>query len=139
MGRKLEIEPRWLVSMLTAWVRYGLAQIGSGLGYPRQTPYLSSIKSRQSSYDGVSLNAYDKEDFDQIEPVMRELALTRPELFAAVTMYYKPWTVDSFKVQGYPFGNTTYYDRLKCAHKWMAKRLEAVEKRIYSKGELALT
>ena len=132
MGRKLTIEPRWLVSMILAWVRYESAQVGKGLGYPDRCVFLTERVggSRAVSSDGVSLNAYDKQDFDKIAQVMKELALTRPELYAAVSMYYRPWTIAGLQMQGYPFSpSKTYYRRLHDAHVWLAERLCEIEQR----------
>lgn len=132
MSRKNTLEPRWLVSMLSAWVRYCVKSWDSGLGYPPKTPYLAdSVQFKnQRTYDGISLSAYDKEDFDRIELVMRELSHARPELFASVTMYYKPWTINGLVEQGYPFQTRNYYYRLHDAHAWLKERLRPVEERL---------
>lgn len=133
MSRKNTLEPRWLVSMLTDWVRYCVKSWDSGLGYPSKTPYLADsvqFKHARTSYDGISLNAYNKQDFENIERVMHDLSVIKPELFAAVNMYYRPWTVKDLKGQGYPFGNSTYYDRLHAAHAWLKERLRPVEERL---------
>ncbi len=50
------------------------------------------------------------------------LAQHDQELWAAVRMYYMPWTIQSLMAEGYPFPpvrHKTYYDRLERAHAWL--------------------
>lgn len=137
MSRKSTLEPRWLVSMLTAWVRYGLAIINNGLGYPNHCIYLAEkgVGGRNRSSDGISLNAYDKDDFEKVDEAMKKLASTRHELYAAVVMYYKPWTVGSLQAQGYPFQTRNYYYRLHDAHEILEEMLWEVESKYAKKQQ----
>lgn len=130
MSRKSTLEPGWLVSMLTCWVRHCIKLMDSGLGYPNKTTYLKDYQPRnRSSYGGVSLFNYDADDFLHVEQAMQDLSQQRPELYVAVTMYYKPWTVNSFVAQGFPFKTRNYYYRLHDAHEWLAGELRIVEER----------
>jgi len=137
MSRKSTLEPRWLVSMLTAWAKYCARSWDNGLGYPDRCVFLTERVggSKNRSYYGISLNAYDREDYEKISVVMHDMQIQNPFQYAAVTMYYKPGSIHGLREQGYPLGDSTYYYRLRAGHKWLKERLQDVESKHVKKQQ----
>lgn len=118
MGKRLEISPAWLVSLLNQWALHDLRSQTGGLGYASGSSWMRGLKSSPAS--SIDPTGYAVRDFRDVEAAMRELMEGETPLWAAVTMYYKPWVVEAFKTEGYPFGTSTYYDRLHRAHAQIA-------------------
>lgn len=114
MGRRAEIQPAWLVSLLNQWAIHDLRSQTGGLGYASGSSWMRGLKSSPSS--SIDPTGFSARDFRDIETVMEELLVTDISLWAALMMYYRPWAVDAFRHEGYPFGNSTYYDRLHRGH-----------------------
>lgn len=57
---------------------------------------------------------------------MDELRGSGINLWAALMMYYRPWVVQAFRAEGYPFQTSTYYDRLHRGHTEVANAMNAV-------------
>jgi hypothetical protein len=124
MGRAAEIEPRWLVSLLNQWAIHDLRGETGGLGYASGSNWMRGLKSSPAS--SIDPTGYAARDFRDIESAMNDLRQKGTNLWAAVTMYYKPWAVNSFREQGYPFNTRLYWDRLHRAHKVLADSMESI-------------
>ncbi len=114
MGKRAEFHPAWLVSLLNQWALHDLRTETGGLGYASGSSWMRGLKSSPAS--SIDPTGYAARDFRDIEAAMDDLRTTGTNLWAAVMMYYKPWVVASFRDEGYPFANSTYYERLHRAH-----------------------
>lgn len=124
MGKRADIEPRWLVSLLNQWALHDLRSETGGLGFASGSSWMRGLKSSPAS--SIDPTGYAARDFRDIESSMNDLRTGGVNLWAAVVMYYKPWAVRAFKEEGYPFNNTTYYDRLHRAHSILAETMEGI-------------
>lgn len=130
MSRKSTIEPRWLVSMLTRWVQHDVGSWSGRLSFPKQAIFLLERVDGLRSTDDLSSSGYSPSDYDKITEYMEEFRQLAPDLWAAVTMYYKPWTVSSLTAVGHPHNpDKTYYRRLHEAHAYLAIPLWEIEKK----------
>ena len=120
MARNAEIEPRWLVSLMCQWVRRQNALEDGALGYPAKSSFLTIGVQRSDRIDPTEFCA---RDFDELEAALRELLNTKPDQWAAMMMYYRPWSINALKGEGWPFGNSTYYQRLHSGHKRISTML----------------
>jgi hypothetical protein len=121
MGKPADIEPRWLVSLMCQWVRR-LDDLDSGaLGYPSQAAFLTIGRATSAVTDPTEFSA---REFAELEKALEECRDLELALWAAMMMYYKPWCVESFKAEGWPFApNRVYWDNLKRAHQWVSSRI----------------
>lgn len=134
MGKRLQIEPAWLVSLLNQWSLHDLRSQTGGLGYASGSSWMRGLKSSPAS--SIDPTGYAARDFRDIEQSMERMRGTAVHWWAAVMMYYRPWCVNAFREAGYPFNDSRYYDRLHRAHaklaEWMdeikAQRASALEK-----------
>lgn len=117
-----------LCELIERWVVHDLKAVTGGLGFPRKSLDFTFIQSQASSIDPTG---YSAEDHRTVEASVMRLAEHDDELFAAVSMYYKPWTIIGCVARGYPRAPVqTFYDRLVRAHAWLASELRAeLEKR----------
>jgi hypothetical protein len=122
MGKRLEIQPAWLVSLLNQWAIHDLRTQTGGLGYASGSSWMRGLKSSPAS--AIDPTGYAARDFRDVDAAMDDLRTAGTNLWAAVTMYYKPWAVASFRDAGYPFGTTVYYERLHRAHSFLAMRMD---------------
>ncbi len=118
MGKPAEIEPRWLVSMMCRWARYELTCQSRALGYPKKAAGFS--EKTTGGHDHSDPTAFTAQDFRTLETALDDCREREVNLWAAMMMYYKPWAVASFEAEGFPFANSTYYDRLHRAHRLVA-------------------
>jgi hypothetical protein len=125
MGRAADIEPRWLVSLLNQWAIHDLRSETGGLGYASGSSWMRGLKSSPAS--SIDPTGYAARDFRDVEKALNDLREQGTNLWAALMMYYKPWAVRAFRDEGFPFGNTTYYDRLHRAHKLLAIEMENIK------------
>lgn len=125
MGKRAEIEPRWLVSLLNQWAIHDLRTQTGGLGFASGSSWMRGLKSSPAS--SIDPTGYAARDFTDVESAMNDLREKGVNLWAAVTMYYKPWTVEAFKGEGYPFGNRLYFERLHRAHKHLAETMRTTQ------------
>lgn len=114
MGKRLEISPAWLVSLLNQWALHDLRTQTGGLGYASGSSWMRGLKSSPASC--IDPTGYAARDFRDVEQAMERMRTEHVHWWAAVTMYYKPWAVNSFREEGYPFANSQYYDRLHRGH-----------------------
>ena len=126
MGKRIELNPAWLVSLLNQWALHDLRSQTGGLGYASGSSWMRGLKSSPSS--SIDPTGYAARDFRDVESAMDWLREAYKPTWAAVTMYYKPWIVEEFVRTGYPFGaaNKTYYNRLHDGHSRLAEHLNAV-------------
>ena len=122
MARRLQILERYadLCKMIELWVVHELQATTGSLGYPRKAPGFGEFQVRQGGYvDPTGFSAWDHR---AVSASIEALAETDRDLFAAVKMYYMPWTVQGLVGDGFPFPpdrTQTYYDRLTRAHAWL--------------------
>lgn len=114
---KADIEPRWLVSLMCQWARRELAGQDGGLGYPKKAAFLLIHSSTPTRVDPTGECA---QDFRELDAALTECRENRIELWACLMMYYKPWSINALKAEGYPHGNSTYFSRLHIAHKYVS-------------------
>lgn len=117
-----------LCELIERWVVHDLQSVTGGLGYPRKSLDFAFVQSPASSIDPTG---YSAEDHRTVEASVLKLAEHDDGLFAAVSMYYKPWTIIGCVARGYPRAPCqTFYDRLVRAHAWLASELRVeMEKR----------
>jgi hypothetical protein len=126
VGKRADIEPRWLVSLLNQWAIHDLRTETGGLGYASGSSWMRGLKSSPAS--AIDPTGFAARDFRDVEAAMDDLRATGINLWAALMMYYKPWVVHAFRDEGYPFNNSTYYDRLHRAHTEIANAMERARK-----------
>jgi len=126
MGKQADFQPRWLVSLMCQWARRVANEENGGVGYPRQAAFLTIGRARVARTDPTEFCA---RDYRELEAALRDCWTHETKQWAALMMYYKPWCVASFRAEGYPFGTTTYYDRLHAAHKRIAGFLDNLQAR----------
>ena len=113
-----EMQPAWLVSLLNQWAIHSLRSETGGLGFASGSSWMRGLKSSPAS--SIDPTGYAARDFRDVDAAMDTLRRDQPKLWAAVNMYYKPWVVDSFKAEGYPHGNSTFWERLERGHREIA-------------------
>lgn len=123
MGKRAEFNPAWLVSLLNQWAIHSLRSETGGLGFASGSGWMRGLKSSPAS--SVDPTGYAARDFREVDAAMDSLRQNGLNLWAAVTMYYKPWTVNAFRAEGYPFASSTYYDRLHRGHSEIAWAMDA--------------
>lgn len=126
MGKRIELEPRWLVGLLVRWALRDTP--GRELGYASGCGWMRGLKASPAS----AINdptSYSAQDFTDIEAGMRWLHDAYQPSWAAVMMYYKAWTIPAFQELGFPFGagNKTYYNRLHDGHARLAAKLDEMK------------
>jgi hypothetical protein len=114
MGRRAEIQPAWLVSLLNQWALHDLRTQTGGLGYASGSSWMRGLKSSPAS--SIDPTGFAARDFRDVEAAMEDLRNTGTNLWASLMMYYRPWCVEAFRAEGYPFQTTTYYERLHRGH-----------------------
>lgn len=124
---KAQIEPGWLVSLMTRWAKRQLAGESGALGYPRKAAGFS--EKTTGGYNHSVPCDFHAGDFADLDQALAELRDHNQAQFVTLMMYYKPWMVESAKLEGYSFGNSTYYKRLHAAHSWMAGRMDKLLER----------
>ena len=125
MGKRIEIQPGWLVQLLVMWVRKGFAAELGHLGYASGSSWMRGLKASPSS--SVDPTGFAARDFGDLDASLKMLDEMDKTLLAALLMHYKPWVIDAFKAEGYPFGNSTYYERLHRSHKVIADYMDVLK------------
>ena len=124
MGKRIQIEPAWLVSLLNQWALHDLRSQTGGLGYASGSSWMRGLKSSPAS--SIDPTGYAARDYRDVEAAMEDLRTNGVNLWAALMMYYRPWVVEAFKAEGYPFNNSTFYERLHKAHSLVAGHMDRV-------------
>lgn len=121
MGKPAEIEPRWLVSLMCVWARRQ-DDLGAGaLGYPSRAAFLTIGRATNAVTDPTEFSA---REFGELEAALNECRDSHLPLWAAMMMYYRPWCVEAFKAEGWPFApNRVYWENLGRAHQWVSTRI----------------
>jgi hypothetical protein len=127
MGKRLELHPAWLVSLLNQWALHDLRTQTGGLGYASGSNWMRGLKSSPAS--SIDPTGYAARDFRDVEAAMQDLMETGRNLWAAVMMYYRPWCIDAFRAEGFPFMNSTYYERLHRAHAELATTMQLMREK----------
>lgn len=117
---KPDYQPRWLVSLMCQWAVRQRALEDGGLGYPKKAAFLLIPSGTDVHTDPTGQSA---QDFADLDAALDTCRADRMELWAAMVMYYKPWSVPTFVAEGYPFGNSTYFNRLHIAHRWIGAQI----------------
>lgn len=121
MARTADIEPRWLVSLMSVWARGERARDNGHNGYPKQVAWLVIRGDSVSSPDPTS---FCVQDFTELERALEELREAHLGQFVAMMMYYKPWGIRAAVAEGWPFGDSTYYKRLHAGHAKVAASID---------------
>jgi hypothetical protein len=126
MGRRIDIEPRWLVGLLVRWALRDVP--GRELGYASGCGWMRGLKSSPATAID-SPTGYTGTDVDECERAMVWLHEAYQPLWAATMMYYKARTIQALQAEGFPFGpgNKTYYNRLHEAHTKLASKLDEMK------------
>ena len=126
MGKRIELNPAWLVSLLCRWAVRDIP--GRELGYASGSSWMRGLKSSPATAI-VDPTGFTAEDFKDIEAGMCWLHDAFQPSWAAVLMYYKPWTINALKEQGFPHGagNKTFYNRLHDGHGKLAIHLNEIK------------
>lgn len=124
MGKRIQLEPGWLVGLLSQWALHDLRSQTGGLGYASGSSWMRGLKSSPAS--SIDPTGFAARDFREVEGAMRDLMRTRKELWAAVSMYYKPWAVEGFRKEGFPFNDRLYWTRLHRGHELLAETMDAI-------------
>jgi hypothetical protein len=132
MGRRVDLNPAWLVSLLNQWALHDLRSQTGGLGFASGSSWMRGLKSSPAS--SIDPTGYAAKDFRTVESAMTELMQTGTNLWAALMMYYRPWVIDAFKAEGYPFQTSTFYERLHRGHAEVARMMD-----LYKSDERRLT
>lgn len=127
MGKKAEIEPRWLVSLLNVWARAGLYRDRDEVGWYKQSAFLTVGRATTGHSDPT---AYCAQDFRELEEALEDLRGFHLGQFMALMMYYKPWGVEAARAEGWPFNDSTYYKRLHAAHAHVAAHIDRERERM---------
>lgn len=126
MGRRIQLEPGWLVALLVRWALKDIP--GRQLGYASGSSWMRGLKSSPAtSID--SPTDFTGQDFGDAENGMSWLHDAYQPDWAALMMYYKPWTINALEEQGFPSMNDrrqTYYDRLHEGHAKLARHLNNI-------------
>lgn len=137
MGKRAEFEPRWLVGLLSQWAIHDLRSQTGGLGYASGSSWMRGFKSSPAS--SIDPTGFAARDFRDVEAAMDDLRQNGVNLWAALMMYYRPWIIRAFRAEGYPFQNSTYYDRLHRGHTEVALQMNAIRrKRLDVAAELGI-
>ena len=115
-------QPGWLVSLMSQWALRELRVQDRALGYPRKACGFS--EKTTGGYNHSDPTAFQARDFTDLEQALEQLRDAHPAQMAAMQMYYKGWTVRALIAEGWPFGNSTYYDRLHRAHAFVAALMD---------------
>lgn len=125
---KPQINPAWLVSLMSRWAIRQLAGESGALGYPRKACGFS--EKTTGGYNHTNPCAFGVEDFRDLDNALADLMGQHQAQFVAMMMYYKPWVVQAMRGEGWPFNNSTYYKRLHAAHAFVADHMDSVNLRI---------
>ena len=128
MGKRLELNPAWLVGLLSQWALHDLRTETRGLGFASGSGWMRGLKSSPAS--SIDPTGYAARDFREVEEAMDWMRQEKQELWIAVNMYYKPWGVQAARDEGWPFANSTYYERLHRGHAELVTFMNARERAI---------
>lgn len=118
---KSDIQPRWLVSLMCQWARRELSAQDGGLGYPKKAAFLLIHSASPARTDPTGESAQDFRDLDE---ALEECRAQRIEQWAALMMYYKPWSIAGLQAEGFPFApNQVYFSNLHKAHSCIETKL----------------
>lgn len=130
MGKRAEFNPAWLVSLLNQWAIHDLRTQTGGLGYASGSSWMRGLKSSPAS--SIDPTGYAARDFRDVDAAVHDLMQTGTNLWAALMMYYKPWVVPAFREEGYPWQNSTYYERLHRAHTEVERSMASIRTTRYN-------
>jgi hypothetical protein len=123
---KPQFNPAWLVSLLCRWSARSSASEFGALGYPKKACGFSERTT--GGYSHTNPVAFSAEDFKDLEVALKALEEKHNGQLMAVLMHYKPWVVAQAREDGWPFGNSTYFQRLHAAHSFLATKLDSMKK-----------
>jgi hypothetical protein len=126
MGKRIELNPAWLVSLLSQWAIHDLRSQTGGLGYASGSSWMRGLKSSPAS--SIDPTGYAARDFGDVEQAMDWLRESHLNQWAAVNMYHKAWVIDTFRREGFPFQNTTYFDRLHKGYSLLGHFIEDIRR-----------
>lgn len=107
MGRKAELEPRWLIGLLNAWALRSMSEQRRGLGWYSICPMLKSgIPGKARSYEPTG---YSNADHDATLAAINMLPLQER---MAVARYFKPWAKAQIEAE-FRLSDDTWMRRLR--------------------------
>ena len=119
---KQQINPAWLVSLMVRWARRSLKSESGALGFPTKSPGFS--EKTTGGYSHSNPVAFAAEDFKDLDQALKTLSVVNPAQFITMMMYYKPWIVEAKRTEGWAFGNSTYFKRLRDGHNFVARLMD---------------
>lgn len=122
---KAQLNPGWLVSLMTRWAKRQLAGETGALGYPRKAVGFS--EKTTGGYNHSIPCDFNASDFQDLEVALNALRAQHVHQYVTLMMYYKPWTINAAREEGYSVGNSTYYKRLHAAHWFVAERMDYIK------------
>ena len=134
MGKPIDVRPSWLKSLMCQWARRELSLQDGGLGYPKKSAFLLIHSSTPVRVDPTGESA---RDFSQLDAALEDCRHDRLTQWVALMMYYKPWCIEAYKAEGYPHGNTTFYERLHAAHLSVSSFIYAMDGKPLAKSAKA--
>ena len=120
---KPAFRPDWLVNLLNRWSKQELRLESNAMGYPSKCPGFSERTT--GGYNHSDPFNFHAEDFRELVGCLEALKDEHLGQFTALMMCYKPWCIQALQGDGWPFQNSTYYDRLHRAHSYMAAAMDA--------------
>ena len=124
---KAQLNPGWLVSLMCRWSMRQLKGESGSLGYPTKAPGFS-----EKTTGGYSHNmpcAFRPEDFTDLEKALSDLKQESMVKYISMMMHYKPWVLLAANAEGYPYGNSTYYQRLHSAHAIVSAKMDCMKQK----------
>jgi hypothetical protein len=109
MAKQIELEPRWLVSLLSSWAKRSLSEQTRAVGWYSICPMLQSgIPGKARSYEPTG---YSEGDHKATADAINLLDL---EHRMAVARHFKPWAKAAIEAE-FPLSNDTWMRRLRAA------------------------
>src|SRR5574337_1137 len=116
-----------LVRLIERWMIHDIKAQSGALGYPTRSYALDRVQVLASSVDPMG---YSRADYADVESAFNQLRTDDLELFAAASMYYKPWCIPVMTAAGFHAApNQTFYNRLVRAHAWIRSEIDAKKSR----------
>ena len=109
MSREARLEPRWLVSLLSAWAQRSLAEQTRAVGWYSICPMLQSgIPGKARSYEPTGYSEGDH------KATAAAIDLLGMEHRMAIARHFKPWAKAAIEAE-FHFSDDTWLRRLRAA------------------------
>ena len=109
MAKQIELEPRWLVSLLSSWAQRSLSEQTRAVGWYSICPMLQSgIPGKARSYEPTGYSDGDH------KATAAAIDLLELEHRMAIARYFKPWARAAIEAE-FVFSDDTWRRRLRAA------------------------